>query len=232
MFGEVATVQAETRLFYAPASEIGAASVHWKSVFQLADNIVKGYAVNGSYIYAITHSNAPRYKVVRTKLADPDWAHAETVFPEAADSLNSITKTKNFLFANFSNGIVCRLQKYDFSTGKVTDVKLPASGTVDISCPDFKSDLCHVVITSWTLPATRYDYDPQEETFTKSTFNSDVHYPGFEDLVSEEVEAPSHDGVMVPLSIIHKKGIPLDGSNCCILDGYGAYGESYDRISA
>ena len=38
---------------------------------------------------------------------------------------------------------------------------------------------------------------------------------------------PGHDGVMVPLSIIHLKGIPMDGSNCCILEGYGAYGYSY-----
>ena len=53
-----------------------------------------------------------------------------------------------------------------------------------------------------------------------------ITYPGFEDLTSEEVEVPGQDGVMVPLSIIHKKGIPLDGSNCCILEGYGAYGYS------
>ena len=38
---------------------------------------------------------------------------------------------------------------------------------------------------------------------------------------------PGHDGTMVPLSIIHKKGIPLDGGNSCILEGYGAYGISY-----
>ena len=74
---------------------------------------------------------------------------------------------------------------------------------------------------------TRYDYDPQSETFAKSLFNEDVIYPGFENLVAEEVEVPSHDGVMVPLSIVHQKQIPLDGSNCCILDGYGAYGMSY-----
>jgi prolyl oligopeptidase len=42
--------------------------------------------------------------------------------------------------------------------------------------------------------------------------------------VAEEVRVPSHDGVMIPLSIVHKKGIKLDGSNPCWLEAYGAYG--------
>ncbi len=92
--------------------------------------------------------------------------------------------------------------------------------------PDKKTDRCLVNIYSWTLPLTIYDFDAQKDTFAKSIFNTDVSYPGFENLVSEEVEAPGHDGVMIPLSIIYKKGIPLDGSNCCILRGYGAYGFS------
>jgi prolyl oligopeptidase len=37
---------------------------------------------------------------------------------------------------------------------------------------------------------------------------------------------PGHDGAMIPLTIIYQKGIPLDGSNSCILRGYGAYGFS------
>ncbi len=127
----------------------------------------------------------------------------------------------------YSNGIVSRIVKYDFGSGKTSEVKLPITGTAFISCPDWTSDLCHVAMTSWTLPVTRYDYDPRNETFAKSLFNEDVIYPGFENLVAEEVEVPSHDGVMVPLSIVHQKQMKLDGSNCCILEGYGAYGMTY-----
>ncbi len=38
---------------------------------------------------------------------------------------------------------------------------------------------------------------------------------------------PGYDGTMIPLSIIYKKGLPLDGNNSCILEGYGAYGMSF-----
>ena len=44
------------------------------------------------------------------------------------------------------------------------------------------------------------------------------------DLVVEEVEVKGHDGVMVPLSIIYKKGTKKDGSNVCLMESYGAYG--------
>ena len=226
VFGVASTVQAETRLFYAPTSEMKTGKMNWKVLCKISDNIVRGYAPQDEYLYAITHTGAPKYKVVRTLIKNPDWEHADVVLPEAADSIQSITKSRHYLFTLYSNGIVGRIVKYEFATGKVTEVKLPASGTVDISCPDWKSDLCHVVISSWTLPPTRYDYDAEKETFAKSAFNAEVIYPGFADLVAEEVEVPSHDGTMVPLSIVHKKGIPLDGSNSCILDGYGSYGMS------
>jgi prolyl oligopeptidase len=46
------------------------------------------------------------------------------------------------------------------------------------------------------------------------------------DLTVEEIEVPSYDGVKVPLSIIYKKGIKLDGKNPTLIDAYGAYGIS------
>jgi prolyl oligopeptidase len=127
----------------------------------------------------------------------------------------------------YSNGVKGRLVKYDLASGKTSEVKLPLSGMVSAECPDWQTDRCLVSVTSWTVPKTIYNFDAEKETFTKSIFDSSVSYPGFDTLVSEEVEAPSYDGTMVPLSIVHKKGIPMDGSNCCILEGYGAYGDSF-----
>lgn len=229
VLAQVGTVQREQRLFCAEASELGdlrSRKVAWKPVCTLADEIVDFVAPQGDYIYGSTHAGAPRFKVVRTSVKNPDWAHAQTVIPQAADTLQSITRSKHFLFAVFSNGVVGRVVRYEFASGKTSEVKLPESGSVFLKCPDPRGDLCHVVITSWTSPATRYDYDAADQTIAKSVFNDDVHYPHFEDLVSDEVEVPGHDGTAVPLSIIHRKDLTLDGSNPCILEGYGAYGMS------
>jgi prolyl oligopeptidase len=225
--GAVSTVQSEMRLYYASVSEMKNKKIKWDVLCTTSDNLVRGFAFNSDCVYAVTHTDAPKYKVVRTSVKHPDWAHAETVIPEGADTIESMSKCKHYLLFVYSDGVVCRLVKYDLATGKTAEVKLPATGTVTVNCPDWKSDRCLVDITSWTLPRTTYDFDARTDAFAKSIFNTAIDYPGFENLVSEEVEVPGHDGTMVPLSIVYEKGIPMDGSNSCILDGYGAYGDSY-----
>jgi prolyl oligopeptidase len=225
--GFVGTVQNEMRVFYAPASELKNAKIKWDVLCKPSDNIVRGFEFHDQFIYAVTHTDAPKYKVVRTSVQHPDWTHAETVVPEASDSIEAIVKCRHYLLIVYSNGVTGRLVRYDFASGKTSEVKLPLSGTLSVECPDWKSDRCLVSITSWTVPRKTYDFEAEKETFVKSAFDSSVTYPGFENLVSEEVEAPSYDGTMVPLSIIYQRGIPMDGSNSCILEGYGAYGDSY-----
>jgi prolyl oligopeptidase len=226
--GNVGTVQNEMRLFIAPTAQIAPNSkLKWSVLALPSDNLVRGIVFNKDYVYAVTHAGAPKYKIVRTRVDHPDWKTAETVVPEAKDSIQSITHSKSFMFVVYSNGIVGRLVKYTLDTGKATEVKLPASGTVDINCPDFRTDQCIVFTTSWIQPTTLYDFDADKGTFTKSIFNTAISYPGFENLVTEEVEAPGHDGTMIPLSIIHRKDLKLDGSASAILEGYGAYGISY-----
>jgi prolyl oligopeptidase len=228
VIGNVSTVQSEMRVFYAPASQLNKTTkLTWKVLCQTSDNLVRGLELYKGQAYAVTHTGAARYKLVRTSLEHPDWAHAETVIPEARDSIQYLAKSASFLFVVYSDGITGRIVKLDLATGKSAEVKLPVSGTVGISCPDWHTNQCIVTTTSWVQPTTLWDYNADKATFAKSMFNSDVTYPGFDNLVTEEVEVPGHDGTMIPLSIIHRKGLKLDGSTSAILEGYGAYGISY-----
>lgn len=227
VIGVVATVQSERRLYTTPISELGKPQVAWKSVAQLADNLVRGFVFHGEWLYAVTHASAPHYRVVRSPIDKPDWTNAETVIAEAPDSIEAITQSKDFMFVQYSDGINGRVLQYHLATGKTQEVKLPLAGTVEVVCPDAHSNRCLVTVTSWLKPATLFEVDADNGSVIKSGFSSDVEYPEFADLVSEEVEVPGHDGTSIPLSIMHRKDIKLDGSNPCILEGYGAYGISY-----
>jgi prolyl oligopeptidase len=226
VFGFISTVQNEMKVLYAPTAQMKKGKMDWKVLCKPSDDLVRGMAFYKDKVYAVTHKGAAHYKLVRTSIEHPDWEHADTVVPEAEDSIKYITKSKNLLFILYSNGIVGRVVKYDLDTGKASDVKLPASGTVDLFCPNFRTNQCIVFTTSWIQPTTLWDFDGDKDKFAKSIFNTDVTYPGFENLTTEEVEVPGHDGTMIPLSIIHRKDIKLDGSNSTILEGYGAYGIS------
>jgi prolyl oligopeptidase len=50
----------------------------------------------------------------------------------------------------------------------------------------------------------------------------------FSDVVAREVHARSADGTLVPLSIVHRKDVELDGNNPTLLTGYGSYGISLE----
>ena len=229
VIANVGTVQNEMRLYMAPTSQMTAGGkMKWTPVAQPSDSIVRGVVFYKDSIYAVTHNGAARYKLIRTLLDHPDWKTAETVVPEAKDSIQYLSRSKSFLFIVYSDGITGRIVKFGLDTGRSSEVKLPATGNVGIMCPDFRTNQCIVAASSWIQPTTLYDFDADKGTFEKSIFNTAVTYPGFENLTTEEVEVPGHDGTMIPLSIIHRKDLKLDGSTPAILEGYGAYSISLE----
>lgn len=228
VFAGEGTVQNELKLFYAPIDQFNAAKISWKVLCTPADKLVRGILFKNDDVYAITYKNAKKYKVVATSLKNPDWNNATTVAAEQADkTIESIGYSRDYMFITSSDGINNYLSKYNFATKKTSAVKLPFTGTVGFTCFDTRSNNCLVGITSWNKPYTEFNYDASTDVFTPGSFNKPVVYPkAYQELVTEEVEVKGHDGVMVPLSIVHKKGIKMDGSNVCFMDAYGAYGSS------
>ncbi len=222
------SVQNEFKLYYAPVSEFDAVKINWKPLIMPSDKIVRGLVIKNDDIYAITYNNAKNYKVVATSLKNPDWNNATTIAAEPSDrTIESLAYCKDYMFITYSDGINSFISKYDFRTKKTTPIKLPYSGTAYIFSYDTKSNVCLVGVTSWNKPYTEFEYNAQTDVFTPSRFNKPVVYPAaYQNLEVKEVQVKGHDGVMIPLSIIFKKGIKLDGNNVCLMDSYGAYGIS------
>jgi len=192
------------------------------------DKLVRSLEAVGDDVYAITYDGAKNYKLVHTSLKNPDWTHADLMAAEKPDqTLESITHCKDFLLMTYSDGINNHLVKYNFKTKVATAIKLPNQGTVDVSCANQQSNDCIVNITSWNQPFTEYNYNAATDAFAPGSFNKPAVYPAaYKDLQVEEVEVKGHDGVMIPLSIIYRKGVKKDGTNVCLIEGYGAYGFS------
>jgi prolyl oligopeptidase len=184
--------------------------------------------VKGDKIYAITYNGAKNYKCVVTDFKNVDWKNAKTIAEEKPDqTLESITHCKDYLFLMYSDGINTHISKYNFTTGKTTELKMPYNGNAAVFCLNNKTNKCTLGITSWNKPPTEFDFDADAEVFTPGSFNKPPVYPdAYKNLVVKEVEVKGHDGAMIPLSIIYKAGIKMDGNNVCLLDGYGAYGIS------
>ena len=227
LIGNLFTVQPESRMYIASLADLDKGRIHWKPLAERADKLVRGTAITPEWLYSITSADAPHYKVVRARLDAPDWTHAATVIPEAADSIDSMAQSKDYLLVVYTDGINGRLARHALGTGVTTELALPLKGSVEATCPDVHSNRCLITVSSWLQPPAVYDIDASTGEARKSVFNAEVSYPEMADLTVEEVEVPGHDGTMIPLSIIHRKDIKLDGSSPCILEGYGAYGISW-----
>ena len=93
-----------------------------------------------------------------------------------------------------------------------------------------RSDGAGVMVrtASWTRAGATYAYDPATNRFTDMQLMPVGKFDNVSGYESIEVEIPSHDGVLVPLSVVYKSGLKLDGTNPTYLTGYGAYGLSRD----
>lgn len=228
MFAGLYNVRSEFHTFIAPISQLNSPKAEWKVLCTPEDKLVRGMEIIGNDVYAITYKDAKNFKLIHTTLSNPDWANAETIAPEKPDqTLESFTFCKDYLILSYSDGINSQNYKYEFATKIISEIKFPYSGNTTIFCFDKKTNNCIAGITSWNKPYIEYELNMETNEFSPSRFNDPVVYPeAYTDLEVEEVEVKGHDGVMIPLSIIYKKGLKLDGKNVCLMDSYGAYGIS------
>ncbi len=222
------SVQPELKFYYAPISQFYSGKIKWKVFCTPEDKIVRGVEFVGDKVFAVTHNGARNYKLLQTDIKNVDWKNAKTIAEEKSDqTLEYITHCKDYLLMVYSDGINNHVFKYNFATGKTSAVKLPLTGTANVFCINDETNNCTVGITSWVRPYTEFDFNAKDEVFTPDVFNKAPVYPAaYKDLVVKEVEVKGHDGTMIPLSIIYKKGIKLDGTNVCFMRSYGAYGIS------
>ncbi|MCI5073550.1 S9 family peptidase [Oricola sp.] len=91
---------------------------------------------------------------------------------------------------------------------------------------EYDTDVIRFSYSSMTTPSQVFDYDmrTRERALLKTQEVPSGHDP--DDYVTRRILAPSHDGAQVPVTLLHRKDTPLDGSAPCLLYGYGSYGIS------
>ena len=187
------------------------------------DDAVTAIVPHGDKLYLLTHKNAPRYQVIAVSASAPDLAKAVTVVEPGQRVVEDIVASSSALYVRDLDGGLGRLRRYDFASGRMTDVALPIQGALYGPYLDAKSSVVLAGMVNWLSPPAYYRLDGPSPSRTS------IVPPWKEDVsryVVDEVQARSWDGTMIPLSTVHRRDIKLDGKNPVWLDGYGAYGIS------
>jgi prolyl oligopeptidase len=226
--------QKECDLYVATLGSFSQGTPEWKKICDITDEVIN-FEVHGEDVYLWTHNHAPRFKIVKTSLKNPDFSKAEIIVPESNMMVRDLVAAQDAFYVVKTDAGISQVIRIPYG-GKAEQLKLPFEGTVYILSKDDqrlgKSDSrveeILLGITSWTKHESIYEYDPKTNQITEVDLQLKSKYDAPKDLVAEEVKVRSHDGTIVPLSIIYKQGIKQDGSNPCWLIGYGAYGYSFE----
>lgn len=208
----------------------------WQPLVKRADRVT-GLALRGDRVWALTFNGASRYRVVSGPVAGFSLAQAQVVVPESQRVLTGLDGAQDALYLSARDGNVKRLYRIAYRDGaQPVEVPLPVAG--NFSTSGVRADLPGVLLDlqGWTRARQLYEV-PAGGAVRNTGLQPAGPFDAPTDIVATEVLVKSHDGAMVPMSIIHKQGTQLDGSNPVLLYGYASYGIteepwfSYSRLA-
>jgi prolyl oligopeptidase len=211
------------------AIHVRATSGEWTQIADFDDDIVQATFGPSDTLFVISRAGSPRGKVQTINLNSPTLDRAVTIIPEGENTIVSdfwdpsvLVTTEQFLCLTYQLGGPQELRVFDFGGNHVGSPEAPeistATGVVSVAGDDVL-----FLLTSYLKPPVWMHYNARTGGLreTKLAVDAPVDFADCE-IVREF--ATSKDGTNVPVNIIRKKGIPLDGTHPCLVTGYGGYG--------
>ena len=206
-------------VYVAPLADALKPGAKWRRIAGVEDQVTDAQLV-GDRLYLLSHRDAPRYKLLALDATTGDLAHAAAVVPASERVLQGVAVAKDAIYLQDLDGGIGKVRRLDTASGAIADVDLPDGSAFGVSA-DAGAPGAVLGLNSWLTPDRFYAVGAGAATplpLAKPPVDDTSAY------VVEEVRAPSWDGTMIPLSIIHRRDLKLDGKNPVWLMGYGAYG--------
>jgi len=201
----------------------GASKTPWRIVAGYPDG-VESAEVHGDRLYVLTFAGAPNRKLVSVPLANPNLAHARIEIAEdPAATLHDTWNAHDGLYVLSLAEGRARLRRLAWGGKTPVEVALPEPGWVPDGAVDPHRDGLTFQLETWLAPG-RYYTTAGDPTKVAPIHLASSSPADFSAIAVDDVEAPSADGTQVPLTIIHRKDLALDGARPTLVDAYGAYG--------
>ena len=187
---------------------------------------------NGSFYIISNKDDATNFKISKTSEKTTGKENWQDVIPHRASVLiEDIEIFKDYLVVNEREHGLNKLRI--ISWNKEEDYYLPFNSetytTYIGNNPDFESDMLRYGYNALTSPSSVIDYNLKTK---QSEIKKELEVLGGtfkkENYESQRIWATASDGVKIPISLVYKKGMALDGSNPLLQYAYGSYGSTID----
>ncbi len=205
------------RLLYRPLD--GAAEAGWTQIglTPKTEYSPVGYA-NGRLLLR-TDLNAPNYRLVSVDPEDPAETNWLDVLPTGEEVLSNAVLTANAIAALYLHDASSQLRIYDFDGRLIDEPDLPGPATIFEAHAEPDSSILSFGYTTFTQPISVMHYDTADRSLSVVRRVTG----GNPEVVTERLHAVSADGERIPMFVIHKKGIQLDGNNPAVFYAYGGF---------
>ena len=180
-------------------------------------------ANDGDRIIIHTNLNAPNNRLVEVDFRDAKPENWKDIIAETQNVMIASTGGEK-LFAHYMVDVKTEVKQYSMSGDFERDIQLPGMGKADGFSAKKHEHEIYYTFTSFTYPPTIFRYDVKTGTSTlyekpEVDFKPDAYE-------TRQVFYESKDGTKIPMFIVHKKGIELNGKNPTLLYAYGGFNVS------
>ena len=169
-----------------------------------------------------TNHNAPNWRVVLIDPKQPAEANWKTVLPERPEPIDGVGTAGGKLFVTYLKDVSTRAYVYSLDGKLENEIALPGPGSAGGFGGERDDTFVFYSFNSMSVPPTIYKYDIATR---KSTVFRDTKVPGYTPGLYEtkQVFYRSKDGTKIPMFLVYRKGLKLDGSNPTLLYAYGGF---------
>ncbi len=181
------------------------------------------------YFYIHTNENARDYKFLRCKVND--IKNLEVFIPEKKETvIGGLEFLDNYILRGEKSDAISKLYVRNLKTNFEEEIRISEEtiGVPGLSLiqKDTSTSKIRVSWESMATPTKIFEYDvvTKEKKLVKETEIPSGHDPN--KYVVERIKAKSHDGRMIPISLLKLKNKKQDGKSKVLLYAYGAYKHS------
>lgn len=215
-------------LFVADLEALLAGKAKWRRLADDADGI-RQVAWAGGWFYLLSAKGAPNFQVLRLPVTATDLSRAEVVVAAGEHPIRRIAVARDALYFTRREGVNTALFRLTSERdAKSERVELPIVGDVVFRHAHPRFDGVLVNVSGWTRAGGVYQVEVGGRGVRALALAKAGPGDAPADIEAREVMVRSHDGTLVPVSIIARKGIKLDGRNPTVVYGYGGYGSTDD----
>jgi prolyl oligopeptidase len=143
------------------------------------------------------------------------------VLPQGDDLLENVSFCGNKIISHYLHNVSSKLFVHEMTGKQAFEIKLPGICKVNSINASREYDFMFYSVTSFISPEEVYHYDMRVKT-SKRIFKPNTPFKSSE-YETKQVFYTSKDGTKIPMFIMHKKGLILNGENPCFVYGYGGF---------